>query len=222
VDRAVGSEHDAEVRISTNPGILLVTDTHVILYKERLEISGCSELLEGVCMKINKPAAHIDQMLRQTRVHHVQLSMMADQKASMLITVCAIIIPLTAHFLSTPHFRLVAFTLICFSVLTMLLAIYTAMPGIHKPESIDVAASSFNPLFFADFRSMDYEEYETLMEDISNDPSRVYEAQIREIYLLGQYLANYKYKYLRLAYLSFLSGIVTSGIIWIVTIVFYS
>jgi len=173
-------------------------------------------------MKINKPAAHIDQMLRQTRVHHVQLSMMADQKASMLITVCAIIIPLTAHFLSTPHFRLVAFTLICFSVLTMLLAIYTAMPGIHKPESIDVSASSFNPLFFADFKSLDYEEYEKLMGEISNDPSRVYEAQIREIYLLGQYLANYKYKYLRLAYLSFLSGIVTSGIIWVVTGVFFS
>jgi hypothetical protein len=222
MDRVVGSEYDADVRIPTNMGILLVTATYVILYKGCLEISSSSELLEGVCMEINKPGAHIDQMLRQTRVHHVQLSMMADQKASMLITVCAIIIPLTAHFLSTPHFRLVAFTLICFSVFTMLLAIYTAMPGIHKPESIDVAASSFNPLFFADFKSLGYEEYEKLMEEISNDPSRVYEAQIREIYLLGQYLANYKYKYLRLAYLSFLSGIVTSGIIWIAAIVFYS
>ena len=173
-------------------------------------------------MEINKPGAHIDQMLRQTRVHHVQLSMMADQKASMLITVCAIIIPLTAHFLGNPHFRLVAFTLICFSVLTMLLAIYTAMPGIHKPENVDVAASSFNPLFFADFKSLDYEEYEKLIGDISNDPSRVYEVQIREIYLLGKYLANYKYKYLRLSYLSFLSGIVTSGLIWVVTGVFFS
>jgi hypothetical protein len=210
------------VRINSNPAILLVTATIVILYNFRLKITGCSKLSGGVFMEINKPGAHIDQMLRQTRVHHVQLSMMADQKASMLITVCAIIIPLTAHFLSTPHFRLVAFTLICFSVFTMLLAIYTAMPGIHKPESIDVAASSFNPLFFADFKSLGYEEYEKLMEEISNDPSRVYEAQIREIYLLGQYLANYKYKYLRLAYLSFLSGIVTSGIIWIAAIVFYS
>jgi hypothetical protein len=171
-------------------------------------------------MEIEKPGAHIDQMLRQTRVHHVQLSMMADQKASMLLTVCAIIIPLTAHFLSTPNFRLVAFTLICFSVLTMLLAIYTAMPGIHKPERVDVSTTSFNPLFFADFTSLEYEEYEELMEGISNDPSRVYETQIREIYLLGQYLVKHKYKYLRLAYLSFLSGIVASGIIWITEIVF--
>lgn len=29
-------------------------------------------------MKINNPGGHLDQMLRQTRAHHVQLSSMAD------------------------------------------------------------------------------------------------------------------------------------------------
>jgi len=173
-------------------------------------------------MQIDHHGAHIDQMMRQTRAHHVQLSMMADRKASMLITVCAIIIPLTAHFLSNPHFCLVAVTLICFSILTMLLAIYTAMPSIHNPKNVDIAAPSFNLLFFGDFINMDYEKYAHLMEDVCNDPSKVYEVQIQEIYFLGQYLVNHKYKYLRRAYLAFLGGIVTSGIVWIVTAIMIS
>jgi len=173
-------------------------------------------------MKVDNHGAHIDQMLRQTRVHHVQLSMMADQKASMLLTVCAIIIPLTAHFLSVPLFRLVAITLICFSILTMLLAIYTAMPSIHKPKNVDIGDPSFNLLFFGDFISLEYDEYEHLMEGVCSDPSKVYEVQIQEIYFLGQYLANHKYKYLRRAYLAFLGGIVTSGIVWLATAIMFS
>ncbi len=167
-------------------------------------------------MKINQPGAHIDQMLRQTRVHHVQLSMMADQKASMLLTVCAIIIPLTAHFLNNPRYSPVALVLICFCVLTMFLAIYTAMPSLRKHERSDVTSPSFNALFFADFTQLDLEEYETLMEDLSNDHSKVYETQIREIYFLGQYLSSHKYRYLRFSYLSFLSGIITSGTVAII------
>ena len=37
-------------------------------------------------MKINQPGAHLDHMMRQTRIHHVQLSSMADIKANMLLT----------------------------------------------------------------------------------------------------------------------------------------
>lgn len=167
-------------------------------------------------MKINNPGAHIDQMLRQTRVHHVQLSMMADQKANMLLTVCAIIIPLTAHFLNNPQYSPVALILICFCVLTMFLAIYTAMPSIRRHSKTEVASPSFNTLFFGDFTQLDLEEYEMLMEDISNDHSKVYETQVREIYLLGQYLTTHKYRFLRLSYLSFMGGILTSGAVGII------
>ena len=167
-------------------------------------------------MKINNPGAHIDQMVRQTRVHHVQLSMMADQKASMLLTVCAIIIPLTAHFLNNPLYSPVALVLICFCVLTMFLAIYTAMPSLRRHGKPDVASPSFNLLFFGDFYRLELEDYEKLMEDLSNDHSKVYEAQIREIYHLGQYLINHKYRFLRLAYLSFLCGILSSSTVGII------
>ena len=49
-----------------------------------------------------------------------------------------------------------------------------------------------------------------------NDPSRTYEAQVREIYLLGCFLAEKKYRYLRFAYLSFLTGLFASGTVLII------
>lgn len=168
-------------------------------------------------MNIDQTGAHIDQMLRQTRVHHVQLSMMADQKASLLLTVCAIIVPLTARFLNDKDFHYVALTLICFSVLTMFLAIYTAMPSIRKAKKVVVTSPSFNCLFFGDFSDLDYNEYVKIMEQVISDPASVYEVQIREIYLLGQYLTKHKYRYLRLSYLSFLAGVLASVLVFILT-----
>jgi len=168
-------------------------------------------------MKVSQPNVHVDQLLRQTRVHHVQLSMMADQKAGLLLTVCAIIIPLTARFLQNDEFYYTAISLICFCILTMFLAIYTAMPSIGRTHKIDTSSPSFNCLFFADFADLDYDEYTGIIEQVINDPTEVYERQFREVYLLGKYLARHKYRFLRYAYISFISGILVSCIVFTLT-----
>jgi hypothetical protein len=49
------------------------------------------------------------------------------------------------------------------------------------------------------------------MQQMMNDPSKVYEWQVREVYTLGLYLANQKYRFVRLAYLTFITGLVVSG-----------
>jgi len=51
------------------------------------------------------------------------------------------------------------------------------------------------------------------MEEMLNDHSKTYEAQVREIYTLGVFLAQTKYRYLRLAYLVFVTGLFTSGLV---------
>jgi hypothetical protein len=43
-----------------------------------------------------------------------------------------------------------------------------------------------------------------------NDPSKTYEAQVREIYTLGVFLAAKKYRFLRFAYLTFVMGLFVS------------
>ncbi|MBW1891234.1 MAG: hypothetical protein JRI93_12095 [Deltaproteobacteria bacterium] len=170
-------------------------------------------------MEIKQPAAHLDQMIRQTRAHHVNLSTMADQKANMMLTIASLMIPLSTRFLYDQRSHLAAATLIGFCVLTILLAAYAAMPKLKRNKITDVPVDSLDPsynlLFFGTFTRMDYKSYTENMELMMNDPNRVYETQVREIYTMGQYLARKKYRFLQFAYLSFIVGVLSSSIIYV-------
>ena len=77
----------------------------------------------------------------------------------------------------------------------------------------DVNDPSFNLLFFGAFSKMSYPEFETAMEGVMNDPNRTCEAQVREIYIMGRCLERKKYRFVRLAYMSFIAGaVVRSGV----------
>jgi len=110
--------------------------------------------------------------------------------------------------------------LVGFCVLTIVMAAYAAMPKLkisnHKDSKVDQDKTSFNLLFFGSFTRMDYGEYKNAMETMMNDPNKVYETQIREIYGMGHYLAQKKYKFVLFSYLSFITGILVSSTIYIV------
>ena len=54
------------------------------------------------------------------------------------------------------------------------------------------------------------------MEELMNDHNLSYEAQLRELYTMGNYLEQKKYRFVRLAYISFISGAVISSTAYIV------
>lgn len=167
-------------------------------------------------MRIETPGGHVDQLWRQTRNHHVQLSMMADTKANMLITVSAITLPLTLQLIDGDRaIRYAALTLAAFCILTACLGAYAAMPKILQSKP-DLNGRLFNPLFFADFIHLSFDEFLRRGEEMSANPGTVHEAQAREIYAMGQYLAHRKYKYVRLGYISFLTGLIASGAVWVI------
>lgn len=170
-------------------------------------------------MEIKQSAVHLDQMIRQTRAHHVQLSSMADMKANMMLTVAALLIPLSIRFLDDPRLQPAALTMIGFCILTVLLAAYAAMPkklGKKGPnKTIDPEDPSFNLLFFGSFTQMDYYDFEHAMEKVMNDHEEAYKTQIKEIYLIGQYLAREKYRFVRFAYISFITGMVISSVLYV-------
>jgi hypothetical protein len=153
--------------------------------------------------------------MRQTRMHHIQLSSMADMKASMLLTIASVVTTLSAPYLSDPRLRWSAAMLIAFSTITVVLAAYAVMPKMpmftRPPMRPETGSPAFNLLFFGDFVGMAYDDYEKAMEEVMNDPSRTYEVQVREIYMLGTFLAKKKYRFLRLAYLAFIGGMMVSG-----------
>ncbi|CAN5782941.1 hypothetical protein BH20VER1_BH20VER1_05180 [soil metagenome] len=167
-------------------------------------------------MKIQQAGSHLDHMLRQTRIHHVQLSMMADVKANGLMMIAAIMLTFSAPFIVREQFRYAVIALIVFCLLTIVLATLAVMPARFsrrkEPAPANRSAPTFNILFFGNFAAMNYHQYEAAMEEVLNDPSKTYEVQVREIHTLGLYLAEKKYRYLRWAYLAFVSGLFLSAI----------
>lgn len=165
-------------------------------------------------MHIENPAGYLDQLLRQTRAHHVQLSTMADLKANMLLTAASLVLTFTIGYLTEPSFQWAAITLILFCLLTILSAIYATMPRLlpqsRRGTAPDTKRPGFNILFFGSFADMTYEDYCKAMEETLNDPDLAHEAMVRDVYTLGLFLARHKYRYLRIAYLVFLSGLVAS------------
>src|SRR5216117_3951587 len=149
-------------------------------------------------MEVSGTGSHLDHFIRQTRVHHVQLSQMADVKANMMLTISALMITFSIGHLSDPYLRWPVLVLIVSCLATVVSAAYAVMPKLNK---------GFRP-------DLEYEEFAGLMEGVMNDSSRVYEAQVREVYELGVFLGRRKYVYVRLAYVFFIAGLLVSAAVF--------
>lgn len=139
---------------------------------------------------------------------------MADLKANGLMTISAIMLTFSAPFVAREQFKAAVIVLMISSLATIVLAIITVLPGpplrLRKGEVIDVSQPGFNLLFFGCFAPMNYAQFAEAMEDMMNDASKSYEVQVREIFTLGKFLAVKKFRFLRLAYLTFATGLFIS------------
>jgi len=159
--------------------------------------------------KVEKHGSHADHLMRATQFHLVQLSSMADMKANMLLTMSSVVMTLALPQLLKNTHLWPLFILVGFCLLTICLATYAVMPKLPPPNlpAPDPNNPSFNPLFFGDFTRMSQDQFETTMGEIMSSHERTYAAQVREIYLLGNFLAKKKYRFLRYAYISFIVGL---------------
>ncbi|MCB0330529.1 MAG: hypothetical protein KDD70_12720 [Bdellovibrionales bacterium] len=173
-------------------------------------------------MKVEHPGSHFDHLIRQTRVHHQQLSAMVDSKASMLITISSLILTLSAPLLLEPTLKFVGIALMVSALITVLFASYAVLPK-HISTEINPNLPGNNPsniLFFGHFVQMPYEEFERAWERLLNDQNLTYQVQVQEIYGLGQYLAKYKFRFVRYSYFSFITGILAAAFFAVVPILF--
>lgn len=164
-----------------------------------------------------KPSQQLDGLFRQTRLHHTQLSAMADVKASMMLTLSSLIITFSIGYLVDPILRWAVVVLIFFCILTILSAAYAVMPKLDLKNHPDPNNLDKNFLFFGNFINYDYETYREVMERVISDDYRVYEMQIREIYEQGLYLGRKKYLFIRYAFLFFITGLICSAAVLILT-----
>ena len=156
-----------------------------------------------------------DVILRTTQQHHVTLSVMADTKANILITVSSIILTLILGKMADPNLRAAMATLAGFIFTALLLAVVTVLPK-YRPIRVKDGAPlppHFNLLFFGHFSELSKERFLlSVAEKMAADGS-VYETMARDIYGMGYYLAHYKYRFLRLSYLFFLGGFVFAALV---------
>ena len=163
----------------------------------------------------------VDNILRVNHGNQMRLGLMADAKANIMITVTSIVFSVTVANLDneTMKWPLLAFAFGCF--FSLLFAIFAIIPNSDYPKvkgskEIDRSSPIFNPLFFGHFAHLDIHEYKEDYAKILMTDDSVYDSMAGDIYGQGKILALKKYKYLKWSYTSFLWGMSSAIIIFIV------
>lgn len=154
-----------------------------------------------------------DHLLRLVQQHHVQLSTMADTKANIIITVSSIVLTLVLGRMKDPDFRDGMLVLGIFTLIALLLSILAVLPkfrGVSRHSG--PLPPGFNILFFGHFSGLDHDRFLAEMAQ-KMMPGVAYETVVNDVYSLGMYLARYKYPYLRLSYIFFLTGFVLACVV---------
>jgi Pycsar effector protein len=171
---------------------------------------GC---VEGeIAMQIRDPRQQLDHMLRQTRNNLVSFSQMADTKAQILLSLSSVLLSLSLTQIHEPRLTLALAGLDIFLLITIYLALMTVIGkvSVFKRRKHSVNDHDYSPLFFGNYGDIPYDEYARHFAEIMNDSDATYEIMVKDIYYAGTYLLRTKYKYMRLAYLCFLAGLIVS------------
>jgi predicted metal-dependent HD superfamily phosphohydrolase len=170
----------------------------------------------------------IQTMLRLTSENHVELSNMADGKASILISVNAIIISVILTVLIRrieveTHLTIPTFIFLASSLATILIAILATRPKISQGNFSreDILNKNTNLLFFGNFYRTKVNDYQWAMNTMMRDPDYLYSSLIMDIHQLGVVLAR-KYKLIRLAYTIFMIGLFVSVIAFMIAIMVHT
>ena len=138
--------------------------------------------------------------LRTAQRHHVQLTMMADQKANIILGAFLIFITITQTILDkqdSTYIPVLVFSL--FFILSAFFALLVIKPRFREKKALP-NSSPGNLLFFGSFLSLSQQEYiDTLNKELQNDTD-AREMLMKDIYQIGEVLMR-KYNNLRLSYL---------------------
>lgn len=162
------------------------------------------QLFEGV-----KGRSSVDNLLRTVQQHHVQLSLMADTKASILITISSIVLTIALSRSGDPKLRVALLMLAAAALVSLLLAVVAVLPTFAAPRYLRRDFSR-NLLFFGHFAAMPEEEFMERVAGILRDDATLYETAVRDIHSLGVYLYRKKYRFLRYAYVALIAGFVAA------------
>jgi hypothetical protein len=140
-------------------------------------------------------------LIRTTQQIQVQLSAMADAKASILMGATFVVFTITLNQTSKGYVAPEMLVLAAFALASAALAVMAVLPAV-KPK----AGAPLNLLFFGSFTQLDQEEYIDRLIEHMQEEEDVYRTMARDIYQNGTVLRRKKYRFLALSYRTFLTG----------------
>ena len=195
--------------------------SHVTPFSKSAETLENGESTENPFNKVPEFRTSVDNILRVNHGNQMRLGLMADQKANIMITVASIVFSITIANLDNEVMKYPLLTFAVGSFFSLLFAIFAIIPSTDYPtkkgsKEIDRDSPLFNPLFFGHFAHLSIEEYkedyaETLMTD-----DKVYDAMAGDNYGQGKVLALNKYKFLKWSYTSFLWGMSSAIVVFLI------
>jgi hypothetical protein len=157
--------------------------------------------------KLVPNAVHLVRTATQT---NLALSQMADQKASILMGATFVVFTLAIGQARSGTVPLALLVLAVFAFLSAMCAVAAVLPAISGKSQADAQP---NILFFGTFAHLSEDEFADRILDELGDDERIYRTMLRDIHQNGLVLQHKKYRFLRYAYLLFLTGLVlTFGI----------
>ena len=158
------------------------------------------------------------QLVRTNQQMTMQLSQMADQKASILMGATFVVFTLAVGQARAGGGALAMplTVLATFSFLSALLAVSAVLPRVGKAPPIVYrdGKDHSNILFFGRFSQMDEDEFIDAVKARLRTEEDLYETMLRDTYQNGIVLARRKYRYLAYAYRLFVVGLTLTFIVF--------
>ncbi|OYW15502.1 MAG: hypothetical protein B7Y82_12980 [Sphingomonadales bacterium 32-65-25] len=153
--------------------------------------------------------ANAIHLLRTMQQHHVTLSAMADQKASIIIGVNSVVFALVVKEAATNPALLVLAASSGLAAVLCMLAVLPKLGGGKGP------AAPPNLLFFGGFTQLSEADWIDWLERTNADDHAIQVAMARDVYQLGQVLAQKKYKYLGWGYRVIIGGLIATFVVFL-------
>ena len=151
-------------------------------------------------------------LMRTTQLAQLQLSAMADHKASILMGATFVIFTITIGKAQGATAPLPLLILGGAAFLSAIFAILAVIPATRRGK----ATVSDNLLFFGVFTQFEEDVFIDEITGRLHSDDRIYRTMARDIHQAGMVLQRKKYRMLRYAYTTLLAGLVASGVAYVV------
>jgi predicted metal-dependent HD superfamily phosphohydrolase len=168
----------------------------------------------------------VETMFRNSSSNHMRLSVMADNKAFIMISVNSILISvgiglIIGKFVLINKLFIPTVLLLMVNVITIIYSVLATRPGAMKGTFTreEVDNKTVDLLFFGSFYKMPLEDYKYGMKLMMDDSDFLYGTIIKDIYLQARTLGR-KFRLLRYSYNIFMYGMACTVLVYIASFVF--